>query len=309
MFHYGLLIRTGPILSFVAPHFATTSYISSTVMTPPDWADVYHVYRRARYKVDYHLIELRRKYYSNSRNPRVIHSKLKRGILTTLRTCPNDKYLAKPGEYLSIEGAEPEPQSEPFDDLVDLYLEEPEEPLVDLEDTRSATDHENGPSAEIMSAETPATQFTPLSNDEFVLGSKSDLNLHFDKMAATPAKTESPAKYKPSMSDLQKVWSRLPFTQYKLQSIMKRNAAATATTESVEAYQITKCAQSEDRRVWKTVLNDVSLSAARLSTGSDVGSKDEFENLSGDFTDYKRKPVDVFADTLVRGRAKFHGRA
>lgn len=282
-------------------------------MTPPDWADVYHVYRRARYKVDYHLIELRRKYYSNSRNPRVIHSKLKTGILTTLRTCPNDKYLAKPGEYLSIEGEESDPQSdpqsEPIDDLVDLYLEEPEEPLVDLEDIASATDDENRPSAEIMSADTPATQVSPISNDEFALGSKSDLNLHLDKMAATPVKTGSPAKSRPSMSDLQRVWSRLPFTQYKLQSIMKRNASATATTESVEAYQITKCAQSEDRRVWKTVLNDVSLSAARLSTGSDVGSKDEFENLSGDFTDYKRKPVDVFADTLVRGRAKFHGKA
>lgn len=268
----------------------------------PDWSDVYHAYRRVRYKIDYHLIELRRKYYSNSRNPRVIHSKLKDGILTTLRTCPRDKYLTKPGEFLSIEGEE----HEDIDDLVDMYLADPEDQLVDLQDTRSLAEDENKASADIFSAQSPTTQNTPASpqNDSDQLKSGE-----LDKSEYTEPKG-LPSKSKSSMSDLQKVWAKLPFTPSRMHTFINKSTSTTVTSKSVGAHQLSKSGAcvGDDRKVWKTVLNDVSLSAARLSTGSDVASRDEFERLSGDFTDYKRKSVDVFADTLVHGRAKFHGK-
>ncbi|OBA19772.1 hypothetical protein METBIDRAFT_32841 [Metschnikowia bicuspidata var. bicuspidata NRRL YB-4993] len=66
----------------------------------------------------------------------------------------------------------------------------------------------------------------------------------------------------------------------------------------------------DDRKVWQLVLSDISLSAARLSTGSEGTSRDEFEDLKGDLTHAKVKEhPDFFAENMRQAKAKFYGHA
>lgn len=256
------------------------------------WEDVYHVIHTCRYKIDYHLIELRRKYYSNSRNPRVIHTKLQDRMLFSLRTCPHDKYLPKADEFLTLEKATD------TESLMDIYLEE-EEPLVNLDETSSFDDHRP---MDVFSPTTPQTpQTSPIYPHE---------NRPQTAQRSQTSQLPKSEKLRNSLPDIQKVWARLPFTASRMQNLMSKNVVASSTNESVEAFHTSyKCPQcvNENKMVWKTVLNDVSLSAARLSTGSDGVSRDDYENLSGDFIDSKRKE-DLFVENLAEGRAKFHGK-
>lgn len=75
-----------------------------------------------RYKISYYRIHARLNYYSNSKNPRVIHTKFKNQKLTTLRTNPHDPYFVKPGEFLTL--AKKEPEDTFFDDLLSSYYDQ-----------------------------------------------------------------------------------------------------------------------------------------------------------------------------------------
>ncbi|KAK6456011.1 uncharacterized protein RJT20DRAFT_140687 [Scheffersomyces xylosifermentans] len=72
----------------------------------------------------------------------------------------------------------------------------------------------------------------------------------------------------------------------------------------------------EKRRVWKTVLNEASLSAARISTGAEKSSDLKLRNFSSDFIDAKPqnlnnendevvKSADVFAANLEQAKRQF----
>lgn len=256
--------------------------------------------------MDYCLIELRRKYYSNSRNPRVIHTKLKDQRLTTLRTCPHDKYFVKPGEYLTIE--EETEAYEELDSLVDFYLSSNQDLLVDLEDKKSVDEDEEDHKvpAELFSATSPATQLSTGSLDGDNL--KASASTSKDQSGDLEAKT-APLKLRGNRQDMQRVWAKLHLGA--IPNLMGKSASSSGTSEAVEgnksSYNCPQCFH-EGKVVWKTVFNDVSLSAARLSTGSDGTSKEDYENLSSDFIDSKRKGSDLFADTYVAGRAKFYGK-
>ncbi|KAK6203581.1 uncharacterized protein RJT21DRAFT_139313 [Scheffersomyces amazonensis] len=62
-----------------------------------------HAIHELRYKVDYYFVDYRQRYYSTNRNPRLIQTKLQNQQLISLRTFPKDKYLLKPGQFLSLE--------------------------------------------------------------------------------------------------------------------------------------------------------------------------------------------------------------
>lgn len=68
-------------------------------------------YKKIRFEIDYLIIDARRWFYSNSRNPRVIQTKLKNQVLVSLRTCPKDQYFVRYGEYLTLEDSSPEQRS------------------------------------------------------------------------------------------------------------------------------------------------------------------------------------------------------
>lgn len=64
---------------------------------------IQELYRDLHSNIDYLGIKYRQKYYSNDENPRLIQTRLKNQPLLSLRTLPHDKYLIKPGEFLSID--------------------------------------------------------------------------------------------------------------------------------------------------------------------------------------------------------------
>lgn len=272
------------------------------------WPDIHNVYRTCRYKLDYYLIEFRRKYYSNSRNPRVIQAKLKDQIILSLRTCPHDKYLVKQDEYLTLAEVghelDPELGHHSVGSVVEMYLAETENPLLDLSDHSPGEEDDPQTAAELFTPITPATQITsPTPGSE----NRTESGLEEPNSGSEELKKHE-EKTKPSLPDIQKVWAKLPFTSSR-QTLKCKNAELTATNESVEAQDTSKWGKpTEGKMVWKTVLNDVSLSAARLSTGSDGGSKEDYESLTGDFIDSRRK-VDLFVDNLAEGRAKFYGKS
>lgn len=81
------------------------------------WDDMIH---HARYKMDYYMIHARLNYYSNSKNPRVIHTRFQNQKLTSLRTNPHDPYFIRPGEFLTLAKKHPDPEHE-FDELLSCY--------------------------------------------------------------------------------------------------------------------------------------------------------------------------------------------
>lgn len=58
--------------------------------------------RKLRFKYHYIKANYLQRYYSNSKNPRIVQAKVTDRLLS-LRTCPNDKYMLKPGEFLALE--------------------------------------------------------------------------------------------------------------------------------------------------------------------------------------------------------------
>lgn len=254
------------------------------------WADVNGIYRRCRYKFSYYLIDIRRKYYSNSRNPRVIHTKLKDQILISLRTCPNDKYLTKPDEYLTL--------AKDFDteSLVDMYLED----LIALVNLGEATPLEEiiDDPGEVLRATTPQTlQTSPICQSE-----AEEIN-SISQVMAENAYNRGRMR---NVSDIQKVWARLPFSKH---SLVSENVVISSTDESGEALHPSFCPPICKSRqlVWNSALNDVL--GAKRATSSDKSTKDFYEATIGEIMHNEGKGVDLFAYNLVDGRAKFYGKS
>lgn len=78
------------------------AYIKSQIITGPFiMLDALKMkYHQARFNVLFAIADYKQRYYSNSKNARVIHTKLQDQTLITLRTEPRDKYLHLPGEFL-----------------------------------------------------------------------------------------------------------------------------------------------------------------------------------------------------------------
>lgn len=257
------------------------------------WVDVNGIYRRCRYKFNYYLIDIRRKYYSNSRNPRVIHAKLKDQILISLRTCPNDKYLTKPDEYLTLD--------EDFDteSLVHLYLEDLM-PVVNLGEETPLEEILDDP-GEAFRATTPQTlQTSPTCQSE-----AEEINSISEVMAENAYNLGRMR----NVSDIQKVWARLPFSAFRMHSLVSKNAVFSSTDESGEAFHTSFCPQfvNEGKLAWKSALNDVL--GAKRAPSSDKSPQDFYEATIGEIMHNEGKGIDLFAYNLVDGRAKFYGKS
>lgn len=181
------------------------------------WDDVNGIFHRCRYKIDYYSIELRRKYYSNSRSPRVIHTKLKDQVLVTLRTCPQDKYFPKANEYLTLAGG-----SDTESDA-DRYFEE-QTPLVDFEET-ILFDEDDLELEELLTAATPQTPQT------------SSISQDMDKAYGLVGESVERLNMR-SVYDIQEMLANFPFTGSRMQNCMGRNALL-EPTKSVDPFHTT----------------------------------------------------------------------
>lgn len=91
---------------------------------------------KARYNYSYLKAEYLRKYYSDNKNPRIIPSKLTDKLIS-LRTFPVDKYLIKPGQFLSTH---PHTVNSAPDDLDQSDLEE-----LELNPLQPVVSHDQSP--------------------------------------------------------------------------------------------------------------------------------------------------------------------
>lgn len=421
-----------------------------------------------RYKVDYHLINARVKYYSNSKNPRVIHTKLNNTHLVSLRTHPNQKYVVRTGDFLHLG---------PEDTINDIlqYYESSLKALgiggknLDLSVFESACETVTVVGqckvgklvllSSDLEADTPdqsnafagfdlngdeQLETTPTGHNSSALCKESTTlnstfqlttaSLRFDdhlRNLAEPKRQSSLKTLKREimsrfrgdsldLDDSKKEWRRLSLRRRKSsQSPLPELSCATNETEallqepsqnpavcedndlielsdeSLKCFELSNGVESSEhskenekkvlgqaytdencgkldaqhkhvkekplgaqvpkfhflkdkpcrrsdikvltqvkksfrvrgqatpnkrpqrfydklakkekaKKPWNTVYNEISLSAARLSTGSEGTCRSEYESLKSDLTESKRKESDVFAENLRQGKAKFH---
>lgn len=358
-------------------------------------------YHNVRYKVDYHMIHARLKYYSNSKNPRVIHTKLNNQRLITLRTNPHDPYFVKPGEFLTLGSSTDEYSAETLDHVLHYYYHPTS---LDIESC-PPTFGENEKEKSIQMVEGPSrTQGKPsecgvveshrfgkehrknrsakLNLDSEKRGTPVGILKKWDERGISSADTagSSGTKKLKRISDKRSILqgSKVPTSggilDLPLESLFPRYLQSSYSSpvtfadnephpHSPKKFENTKSATSgnfsgsllemdssygnyaqysnllqvmspvesvsmfrqssprfsrapgnhydnkaDDKKVWQVVLSDISLSAARLSTGSEGTSREDYDSLKGDLTHAKvRENPDYFAENLKQGKVKFHG--
>lgn len=237
-----------------------------------------HMFHEIRYQFDYMKMDYRQKYYSNRKNPRVIHTKLQNQKLLTLRTFPRDKYFTKAGEFLKLDESY---EDKDWDKDEDEYDE-------------SALISEYG-SGDVISS-TPSIEETPKGYAEFLL----------EKLGIGLNENTDPDHAK--ANDLKKLvinlcCPRLSRDHDNKEFAMKCENSSPPSPPRKDS--LGGILADQQGGVWKSVLNDISLSAARISTGLSSNGAKEFSRLSSDFVDAKFKS-DVFAANLEQAKAMYH---
>lgn len=305
-------------------------------------------YLAVRYKIDYLLISARIRYYSTSKNPRVVLGKLRNGRLTSLRTNPSPHELAVP-QFFNVNCYEPDTLA----GVIDIYsaigengCENPSPKMVLASDWKhmGVLELDQGQAEqtseklmpEMAKIDTPGIvpvalgtasveeiwTSSPQRAQEAEKSRKQDVQ---DKPLSPRKASELPARALLRSYDAQKKPFRRPGSSnfielaYPSPTSPRSSVPGLGSPHGFRGRQaVSSGGRRDDIRVWKTVLNDISLSAARLSTGSEGTSRDEYESFLHDFTYLKRKSTDcvetpgghsadVFVENLKQGRAKFYG--
>lgn len=87
-----------------------------------------------KYRIRFYVASARCYHYSDSHNPRILQTRRPNGPFVTLRLVPNDQYLLRQGEYLTLEIQDPAP--DPSSRLIKDVVQQPppsNENLIDLE--------------------------------------------------------------------------------------------------------------------------------------------------------------------------------
>ena len=361
-------------------------------------------YHDIRYKIDYHLIHARLKYYSNSKNPRVIHTKLNNQTLITLRTNPHDLYLVRPGEFLTMGSEETGYNNETLDGVLQYYyhpegLDVESCPPTFCETSQTRGLAENDPRDVDNHPNRPVSHG---DNRPFVRDAEKDTNVRLDlKKAGKSHIARVKGWDDPSVSSAESI---TPSGKIRMKRTMRTRTQALMVEETLsdamvdlplesllprylqssysspitcaadevlepqlqKKFGLTKSATSgpgsgslleldsgygnyaqylnllqvlspgesvsmfrqnsprhsrspgrgpyenrpEDKKVWKVVLSDISLSAARLSTGSEGTSREDYESLKGDLTHARMKDhPDFFAENMKQAKEKFYGQS
>lgn len=240
--------------------------------------------RKAQYKWDYLCIDARLRYYSNSSNPRVIHTKLKNQPLLSLRTYPHDKYLVKPGEFLTLAK-----RGDPEEDVLD-FLDHYNEATLAVQVVKGSVGSAEREKAALMGSEEYWKTHEPEKYNHSFWNPRAAL-VHTDAMVA---RVVGQFRRREELVDV---------GQESLAPSECSNAQNDKNEAKCNCDARAKCKACRGAEVWRTVISDVLLLAARLSTGSEGTARDDYENLSCDLTELKRK--DVFAENYKQGRERW----
>lgn len=281
------------IYILVQIHFAINKIKTNLLIA---MSSIHRIYRDVQYNLDYYNVKYRQRLYSNDRNPRLIQTRLQNKTLLSLRTCPHDKYLIKPGEFLTIEPMDMQQEEDLEEELFCDFASPPASRRLDLNLLHSITMNsvsdlikiEPEPE-ELQSEECSCACHSPISFKQRV--KLKLIRLRPERVKELPQEEDTELEPFPVLRQMPCLLPSPPriTTGATFQPVLSKPNQCLNNSNC----QCTKCCKSEEN-VWKKVLNDVSLSAARLSTGSLPTSRHDFENLTSDFIDAKSK--DAFAD-------------
>ncbi|ABN65228.2 predicted protein [Scheffersomyces stipitis CBS 6054] len=317
--------------------------------------DLYSVVHDIRYNWNYLAICYRQRYYSTNKNPRVIQTKLKNQTLISLRTFPQCKYLIKPGEFLALDSKN-KVGREKYDVVEnerDNQNNDINHYFVGFDDTFVERERKEMISR-LVGTKRPSSAPDLVSLKRVVLGSSScnclchDHPVNGDTKECEEAEEANLSKSSGVKDFFKGIIGYKKNEEGQLQGSSKVSAANSSICESIEKEQVPDIQppfpvpktrlflnnlgsssslnshgkDAEEKKIWQTVLNEVSLSAARISTGNKYT---EIKNKisSPDFVVAKSQPkigitnnencceiskadsADIFAEHLERAKAKY----
>ncbi|CCE86332.1 Piso0_004815 [Millerozyma farinosa CBS 7064] len=332
---------------------------------------IHDKFKEFRYKLEYAFASYKQRYYSNDTNPRVIQTKLKNSTLISLRTCPNDKYIIKQGEFLALE-KKTKNESHDTSNLIDLespmnmkiknmsarnslfkgfddsvYLEHTAPTfesdaknirrVQSFADTKSLrNDHDN-----IKTTDTNKGTEEPIQILSSGEGADRDTGrrhsfkrkiidgMHRKRKSGTPmipspipevnsAATNNEENSKSEQQNhpvlnttlgeieaqetpiVRRINSSRKLMAFnggsRVQSLVSR--ISTASVHSSVNYDAVSRNDQNCSKAWKTILNDVSLSAARVSIGHTPRKSNDFKNLTSDFVECKSEDSENFYENI-----------
>lgn len=241
-----------------------------------------------RYRLDHFVINQTQRYYSDNHNPRIIQTKLQDQTLLSLRTCPHDQYLTKKDEYLTLE--------EPYKTE---YRAENKSDQKDIDSAKAGDFIFKGfDDSYLQPFKRRFDFFKPQTQSEDGSPKKCSCGCHPDDPDIIDMSSiVSPRKR------LRKLWHR---EKENIDAVEEKEKDKEKDPDQDEHKDKDKNDDSDKKNgIWKTVLNDISLSAARVSTGDVPKSSHHFQNLSSDFIDAKSSDNDVFAANLQQAKLKY----
>ncbi|KAL6451661.1 hypothetical protein SBY92_002967 [Candida maltosa Xu316] len=280
-----------------------------------------------KFHVNHFIVGYKQRYYSMDNNPRVIQTKLQNQQLLSLRTFPNDKHLIDDGQpFLHI--TKESSSSSPLDNIIERDLEHyknttfkhstvlkksySEPNLVDgyfssfrLQLDLSSDDEEDD-------VEFP--ERNSLVSEDLIENSSSPpsgpCTCHCHSIENnTPdclvSKKNYHVKEKFNLSKVTSHGNNEPTTIEMIASVSPQQITSPQielTENNIdEIISSPNNNNNNNNKIWKLVLNDISLSAARLSTGSSSIPIVTNQNIRGDFIDAKiinNENEDIFTSNL-----------
>lgn len=243
---------------------------------------------QAKYKIDYFGIDMRLRFYSVSQNPRVIHTKLDNETLLTLRTHPREDHRKQRREAALQERREAH-----IEDVLDIYLE--------------SSDHEESLDDRPLVDVSGKLETGEIESDKsgFWYGGGSGILEKFTRKKGPSSPTEEllhGLEFDPAGGDGEEADSLNLSEEEGQKNSQEIGGPNQETTPHIPNRQ---------QVPWR--VHSVSLSAARISTGS-AGSSRESISASGVYPDNRpnsapgmqlRSKPDVFAVSLRDAKAKW----
>ncbi|KAF3988716.1 hypothetical protein FT663_03219 [Candidozyma haemuli var. vulneris] len=249
-------------------------------------------YKKLRYKVNYFIVDTRSKWYSTSRNPRLVQSKFQGQTMITLRVHPHDKYLIKPGEFLSLEKKDPDTFS--LNSFVDMYCQEMVDNMSfpdyegsekDEEEDSQEQDQDTKEAPKINSVDINEPPISPITRASNFIRSFS----RSERKAVNMEKEESPKAPESPKTPESPITRKRDF--YRRMLGIRRWEEEPLEESTSIGMEVSGDFSSPSPKVWRRVLSDISLSAAQISTGSAPSSRGAYENLSSDLTEGRLREV------------------
>ncbi|KAI5950689.1 hypothetical protein KGF57_004237 [Candida theae] len=292
-------------------------------------------YHDVRFNFNHFVVDYKRKYYSLNQNPRVLRARVSNQPFTSLRTY---EY------YPPLPGTNEEESEESFDDenkenVPEHWLSSTNMDLFPSFD--ACFDHtENGPPPRRILSEADIDQVGDDLLESFSLDMKVGSNsshgrnfemVHSDTESGHNIHTDSGMQYvgpfhlvypTPLSTEVKKGHrlSRIIRSFSDAATRCGQNDASNASSLSLENMEQQEKSDEQvgrkppptvdqpSNKIWKMVLNDASLSAARVSTGNSTSPVVTNQCIKADFTDARAVPPkqgDIFAQHLEQAKLKY----